>query len=213
MVSGAFSSILCVFCLALAQAAWADSCSSYWDEDNDFHEAQQCSAFCCGYCAKRYCCSEKKYRFTQEKQERCPGSTNNKFKNIGIIVGSIIGSIVPIIVCATLIICCVAPCCFCYKKFRKRRSQRQIVVINSAGNTPQQPTSPFAYLPSYPGYQPVAETEGTCVPSAPPPFYMESTNQAQPVYAHHPSSQPNAPPSHLDELLPPPYNPTYGPNP
>uniref|UniRef100_A0A8C8E4H2 Shisa N-terminal domain-containing protein n=1 Tax=Oryzias sinensis TaxID=183150 RepID=A0A8C8E4H2_9TELE len=48
-----------------------DLCISYRDMDGNFHEARQCSKYCCGDCSFMNCCSDKKLRFTQEKQEQC----------------------------------------------------------------------------------------------------------------------------------------------
>uniref|UniRef100_H2LJ59 Shisa N-terminal domain-containing protein n=1 Tax=Oryzias latipes TaxID=8090 RepID=H2LJ59_ORYLA len=39
--------------------------------DGNFHEARQCSKYCCGDCSFKNCCNDKKLRFTQEKQEQC----------------------------------------------------------------------------------------------------------------------------------------------
>lgn len=148
-------------------------------------------------------------------------SSINKSRHIALIVGSVIGSLVPIIFCISLIICCVAPCCLCYKKCRKRRNQRQIAVITTVNTL--HPVSPTGYQPSYPsGYHFVPTYEGPSIPTAPPPSYLESTNPAystgvfshgQPMYMHQPSSEPHAELPHLDELIQPPYNPSYGPNP
>ncbi|XP_072239070.1 uncharacterized protein [Leuresthes tenuis] len=254
MISATLFSVLHVFCLLVDPAVWvscllisesvcftADYCGSYSDTDNNFHDAKQCPRYCCGKCSKRYCCSDKKDRLTQEKQHR----TCFKFLSLSqdmhaIIVGIICGVVFPIIICVILTICC----CLLCKKCRKRRNQRYIVT------TPQPPTSPSGYQPScrgyqpsypgyqpsypgyqpsYPGYQPscpgyhsVPGHEGPSIPTAPPPSYLESGNpgylpvsfiEGLPMYPLHPPSQPYAQPSLSDELVNPPYNPSYVPDP
>ncbi|KAE8298380.1 Protein shisa-4 Transmembrane protein 58 Precursor [Larimichthys crocea] len=221
MVSSVLSSLVCVFCVILLPAVTGDYCNSYWDKQGQYHEDQQCfiSSFCCGDCYNKYCCSEKKHRLTEEKQDRCTEGYSSARKKIPMILGSVLGSIVPIIFCVCLIICCVAPCCFCYKKCRK--GQRQTVRNGvTVVNAPQQLPSPSGYQPAHPVYQPVPVHPGyggLPNPTAPPPSYMEATNpayspvafnQGQPMYPM--PSQPYAPPNEFVQL---PYNPAYGPNP
>ncbi|XP_070758859.1 protein shisa-5-like [Enoplosus armatus] len=225
MVSSVLSSLVCVLCVILLPAVWADYCSSYWDTDDFYHDTQQCvTQYCCGSCNKKYCCSETKYSLTEEEQEHCPERPYiQKRSRIAIILGSILGSVLPIVLCVGLIICCVAPCCLFYKKCRKRRNQRSRAVRNTTTvvNVPQQPLPASGYQPSYPGYQPVPVQPGhggPPVPTAPPPSYLEATDPAHSPVAFSPGhpmypfpSQPYAPPPHLGELAQPPYNPSYGP--
>nr|XP_046239244.1 protein shisa-5-like isoform X2 [Scatophagus argus] len=227
MVSRTLSALVCVSSVILLPAVWADECSSYWDTDGFYHETQQCvSQYCCGDCNNRYCCNEKKYRLTQEKQESCPGGVSlGQKRKIAILLGSILGSIIPIIVCVGLIICCVAPCCLFYKKCRKGRNQRHqpgTTTTTAVYAAPQQPLSPSGYQPSYPGYQPVPVQPGyggSPDPTAPPPSYLEATNPGHssaafsPGHPMYPLPSQAWPPPHSDELAQPPYNPAYGPNP
>ncbi|XP_070693394.1 protein shisa-5-like [Pempheris klunzingeri] len=226
MVSSALYSLVCVVCVVLLPAVWADDCSSYRDADGYYHDSQQCLSpeFCCGNCNQKFCCTEKKYSLTQES---CPGSMSGYAKktSTAVILGSIFGSIFLIILCI-VIVCCVAPCCLFYKKCRKGRSQRHQIVdvrnTTTAVYAPQQPLSPSGHQPSYPGYQPVPVQrgyggyEGPPIPTAPPPSYMEATDPALSPVAFSPGypmalfpNQPYAPSTHLDELAQPPYNPSY----
>ncbi|XP_038551516.1 protein shisa-4-like [Micropterus salmoides] len=194
-------------CVILLPAVWAGYCSSYWDTDGFFYETQQCrTEFCCGRCNNKYCCSEKKYHLTLEQQEACLAS-NPKKSNLAVLLGSILGCVIPIVLCVALVICFVAPCCLLYKKFRKGPDQRNRTVRNSTTvvNSAQQPLSPFGYQP---GYE---------VPTAPPPSYLEATaldhTQAAFTPGHHFLSQPYALPQHPGGPAQLPYNPSYGPNP
>ncbi|XP_041801292.1 leucine-rich repeat extensin-like protein 5 [Chelmon rostratus] len=154
-----------------------------------------------------------------------PGASSMGYErqsSIVILLGSILGSVFPIILCVALIICCVAPCCLFYKKCRKGRNRRHQSVTNTTTvvNVPMQPLSPSGYQP---GYQPVPVQPGyggPPFPTAPPPSYLEATDPArspaafssgQPMYPL--PGQPYGPPPHLDECEQPPYNPSYGPNP
>uniref|UniRef100_A0A3Q1JSL4 Shisa N-terminal domain-containing protein n=1 Tax=Anabas testudineus TaxID=64144 RepID=A0A3Q1JSL4_ANATE len=163
-----------------------------------------CHRYCCGDCNKRYCCSEKKYRLTQEQQDSCP-------------VRSIFGCIVALIPCVALIICCVTPCCLIHKKCQERP------VITTVIGAPLQPPTPSGHQPSHPGYQPEPVQPGFGdypMPSAPPPSYQEATDPANfpaPFTRGHPM-YPSQPPGQSYELLPlshgfaqHPYNPAYDP--
>uniref|UniRef100_A0AAQ5Z9H2 Shisa N-terminal domain-containing protein n=1 Tax=Amphiprion ocellaris TaxID=80972 RepID=A0AAQ5Z9H2_AMPOC len=106
----------------------AEYCTSYTDWNGVSHRTQQCSMsyYCCGDCTYKYCCRDQTQRITQSQQERScfnqdtlPGVNTNKTNRPGVLLGSILGSVFPIILCVGLIICCVAPCCLCYKKCRK----------------------------------------------------------------------------------------------
>ncbi|XP_071778806.2 protein shisa-5-like isoform X2 [Centroberyx gerrardi] len=241
MVSGVLSSLACALFVTLLPAVSADDCPSYWDTSSDFHDVQQCgSSYCCGTCNKKYCCTDARFRLSQDKQERCTESSGiTKGKRIALLVGSILGTLFPIIICVCLIICCVSPCCFLYKKCQRRRSRRPQTVINTAVvNAPLQPSAPSGHQHpyqggqypggQYPGYQPVPLQFGygaQPMPTAPPPSYMEasyapvsmpySPAPGQPVYPFQHPSQPHALPPHLDDLAHPPYNPSYcdGPSP
>ncbi|XP_030584554.1 protein shisa-5-like [Archocentrus centrarchus] len=203
MVSSLLFSLLCVLCVVVVQAADENDCFSYLDRNDLFHDEQACGRkHCCGECSRRYCCSEKKY---QLNQELCPERSLSLTKSkIAVIVGSTIGTIVLVTLCVSVMICCIAPCCLCYKKCRKRPDQRQIIVINS--NPSQQPP--------HPGYQ--AVPAGPPMPTAPPPSYQEIINPTDfPVPSGHPLkrlSQPCAPPPYSDNPQPPPFNPSYYPN-
>ncbi|XP_044067537.1 protein shisa-5-like [Siniperca chuatsi] len=225
MVSSVLSSLVCVVCVILLPAVCADYCSSYWDTDGFYHDTQQCVTqdFCCGSCEKKHCCSLKKYSL---KQEGCAGSPSDKKKHyIAMLLGSILGTIFPIILCVGLIVCCVAPCCLFYKKCRKGRNHRNQTVLytTAVDNAPQQPLFPSGYQPSYPGYQPVHVLPGyggPAVPSAPPPSYLEATDPAYSPVAFTPGlpmypfpDQPYEPQPHPDKLAQLPYNPSYCPNP
>lgn len=136
------------------------------------------------------------------------------------ILGIVLGTVVPIVVVLVCItICCVVPCCLCYKYCRKPRNQRQIVVTNNVTNMPQPPHSPSGYQASVPGYQAVPH-EDSQLPSAPPPSYMECIGASYPpapfqagqvMYPLTPPNQPGAPPLPPDEVVQPPFNPSYVP--
>lgn len=215
MVSRVLSSLVCVLCVILLPAVWADYCSSYRDMAGYSHDAQQCgSMYCCGDCNHKYCCSDWKQQLSQEKQQHCSGRPNYDKKNkIGTLLGSILGSVFPIILCVGLVICCVAPCCLFYKKCRKGRNQRNQTVVN----VPNQPLSPFGNQPSHPGYQ-LTPTQpgfgGLPFPTAPPTY--EVADPGRPPGAFTPGmqvigypGQPYAPPPNSNELAPLPYNPSY----
>ncbi|XP_077583452.1 protein shisa-5-like [Stigmatopora nigra] len=183
---------------------WADDCSSYWDGSSIHHDGRQCgSMHCCGTCSNRYCCLQKTRQLTQEHQELCGDMPRfEKYTRPAIIVGSIVGVVLPIIFCVGLITCFVAPCCFLYKKCRKRRNSNQHQTVTTTFiAVPAQPVSPPQQPPSQPGYQPVPVPPhygGPIMPSAPmgPPPYIGT------VY----------PPGVLppDQDSQPPYNPSYG---
>ncbi|XP_061730554.1 uncharacterized protein LOC133535088 [Nerophis ophidion] len=60
-----------------------------------------------------------------------------KYAKRAVLLGSILGVVIPLIFCVGLVACFVAPCCFFYKKCRKgRNSQRQNV-----------PTPPLSLYP------------------------------------------------------------------
>ncbi|KAM9860038.1 protein shisa-5-like [Aulostomus maculatus] len=224
MVSTSFSSLVCVLCVILFPIAWADYCTGYWDNLSVYHEVQQCgSIFCCGNCNRKYCCNKQILSFTQEAQGNCVDRPKfEKRSQFAVIAGSILGSIVPLVSCVSLIICCMAPCCLCYKKCRERRRQ---TVVNTVVHIPQQPHASLGYQPSYPGYLPVPVQPGyggPLMPSAPPPTYLEATDpafspggfpQGHPMYPLQPINQPYALPAHPDGLAEPPYNPSYTPYP
>uniref|UniRef100_A0A3Q0STJ7 Shisa N-terminal domain-containing protein n=1 Tax=Amphilophus citrinellus TaxID=61819 RepID=A0A3Q0STJ7_AMPCI len=160
-------------CLCLTE----NDCFSYLERNDLFHDEQACGRkYCCGECSRRYCCSEKKY---QLNQELCPESSFF-FRKIAVILGSTIGTIVLVTLCVSVMICCIAPCCLCYKKCLKRPDQRQIsklatvqsIVINS--NPSQQPP--------HPGYQ--AVPAGPPMPTAPPPSYQEISKLFKYILKH-----------------------------
>ncbi|XP_040890124.1 protein shisa-5-like [Toxotes jaculatrix] len=225
MVWSVSSSLVCVLCVILLPAVWADICTSYRDEDGVYHGVQLCRfQYCCGNCQNKYCCSDQENQLSQKKQEDCPGRpVSAKQINIAAILGGIFATIILIILCVVLIICFLSPSCLFYKKCRKGHNQRrQTVTTTNVVNVPQQPLSPSVYQPSYPGYQPVPALHGyggPPIPTAPPHSYLEASDpthfpapflDGQPMY---PLQPPSALPSHSDELAQPPYNPSYGPNP
>ncbi|KAM9408763.1 uncharacterized protein KZ484_001151 [Pholidichthys leucotaenia] len=219
MATGVLSSLQYVLFVVILPVMLADHCPSYWDSYGDFHNVQHCgSMYCCGDCSKPYCCYDKAKQLTPKNLESCPGrDPHKKGSSTAMIVGIVLGTILLVLPCVGLIICCLAPCCYCYKKFRKRRNQAHISVINTANvvSVPSQPSHPSQPLhPSYPGYQSVPA--GPPIPTAPPLLYTASTNppldpvvfvHGQPV---HPSDQPSLPPPHTDETVQLPYNPSYG---
>ncbi|XP_022604036.1 protein shisa-5-like isoform X1 [Seriola dumerili] len=226
MVSSVLSSLVCVLCVILLPAVWADYCSSYRGTDGLYHDPLQCgSQYCCGDLNKIYCCSEQENRLFQENKEGHFERLSRR-PDIAAIIGSIATIIIPIFICVILIICCVCPCCLLYKKCRERRNgMQQTVITTTVVNPPQPPLTPFGYEPSHPGYQPVPVLHGyggPPMPTAPPPSYLEATYpahspvpypQGQPMYPLPPPGQNYPPPSHLDELVQMPYNPSYRPNP
>nr|XP_057911664.1 protein shisa-4-like [Doryrhamphus excisus] len=129
-----------------------------------------------------------------------------KHAKTAILVGSILGSVIPFIFCVGLCVCFLAPCCFLYKKCRKRQNpRRQNVPTSTFIAVPQQPPRPAQHPLSHPSYQPVPVQPGyggPTIPTAPPPpAYMEAALPAYP--------QPAVPP-HPGQHPQPPYNPSYG---
>uniref|UniRef100_A0A3P8S7E5 Shisa N-terminal domain-containing protein n=1 Tax=Amphiprion percula TaxID=161767 RepID=A0A3P8S7E5_AMPPE len=144
----------------------AKYCTSYTDWNGVSHRTQQCSMsyYCCGDCTYKYCCRDQTQRITQSQQERSCFNQDTL----------ILGSVFPIILCVGLIICCVAPCCLCYKKCRKGGNRTH------TGN-PGYP-HPAPYNPGMPMY-----------PLNPHQVYAEppqSDEHVQPPY--NPSYDPNS---------------------
>ncbi|KAM9361653.1 uncharacterized protein ABDE67_022710 [Symphorus nematophorus] len=216
MVSRVLSSLVCVLCVILLPAVWAEYCKSYTDGYGQYHNTQNCgSQYCCGYCNHKQCCRDQRYRLNQD---RCPGGTGSKDKkkSLPALLGSILGSILPIALCVGLVICCVAPCCFCYKKCRKGGNRSHPPMMDA----PMQPLSPSGYQPGFPGYQPAQPGFGGGLPNPAPPPYMDNHNPGlpgvpygpgQPMYPMLPG-QLFAEPPQSDELEQPPYNPSYDPD-
>ncbi|KAG7494286.1 hypothetical protein JOB18_027495 [Solea senegalensis] len=222
MVSTVLSSLVCILSVILLLPVRADHCSSYLDKDGVYRDIEKCDSYCCGDCSKKYCCSTKEKHLTQEQQEACHESVFSPrsakgINTIGIIVVSIISTILPLL-CVIIITCCLCPCCLIYQKCRKRRNQQQQIVINTThvSNVPGQPVSP--QHPSYPDYQPVPVVHGyggPPMPTAPPHLYMDSTHP--PSFPLHPLQPAGLsyppPPPYSDDLAQPPYNPSHVPNP
>ncbi|XP_061687856.1 protein shisa-5-like [Syngnathoides biaculeatus] len=212
MKSAVLSVLVLVSCIILFPTSCADNCSSYWDDGGLRRDGRQCGGmYCCGTCSDKYCCAEKTQQLTQEEQDLCHDWPRfEKHTRPGILLGSILGAVIPIIFCVGLITCFVAPCCFLYKKCKKRpNSQQRQNVTSTFVAAPTQPASPPQHSPSHPGYQPVpvwAHYAGPAVPTAPvgPPSYMEAV---PPPYS------PGVVAPLPDEHLQPPYNPSYGFNP
>ncbi|XP_037629588.1 protein shisa-5-like [Sebastes umbrosus] len=224
MVSRVLSSVVCVLWVILLPVASDDFCGAFIDTSGRTHPAQTCGPqFCCGTCARRSCCSDRKYRLTLDAQRRCaerPTTTNNdndKKSKLGTLLGSILGSIFPIIICVGLIICCFAPCCLIYKKCRKGGNRGSHTPNTTVINGPQQPfpQPPAApgYQPSHPGYQPVPVDPGfggQPMPTAPPSY-----NPANPAPGGYPAGPPMGPYPGQPMMPYPgqpyatPYNPSY----
>ncbi|TNN82178.1 hypothetical protein EYF80_007546 [Liparis tanakae] len=179
----------------------AGYCGGYEGSNGYRQEAQDCgSQYCCGNCERKYCCSNITQHLSQEVN--CSGSTSDlgTTRLLGNRLGSIMGRILPIV----LVICCVAPCCFFFKKCRigDNQSSSQIMLTSYTPvgeNVPEQSLShPYGYQPAYRGYQRVpAEPHYESRPTlAAPPPYTESTAflAEVPVVAF--SGQPYAPSPH-----------------
>ncbi|XP_059184845.1 protein shisa-5-like [Centropristis striata] len=216
MVSRVSPSLVCVLCVILLPAVWADYCASYRDKNGYTHDAVQCHPyFCCGDCTNRQCCNQKTYYISQAQQEHCSGRGGSEKKSrLATLLGSILGSIFPILLCVGLVICCVAPCCLFYKKCRKGRGRA--APENAIYNVPQPPHNPqphpSGYPSSHPGYQPVPAQPGfggLPFPQA-PPSYGDPNNPpvAYPMFPL-PGRQYAEPPPKADEEAPLPYNPAY----
>ncbi|XP_034388363.1 protein shisa-5-like [Cyclopterus lumpus] len=201
MAPGVLSGRVYVLCLILLPAVWADNCSDYEGSNGYHHQDQQCgSQYCCGNCERKYCCSNKTQRLSQEEEHKCSGSssdlgTKSLFAKR---LGSVIGRILPFM----LIICCVAPCCFFFKKCRIGRNQSPQIVMTSytpaVHNLPEQSLSLYGYQPAYRGYQ--------LVPSQPgygPPPYMETNAFTAGIPIVSFPGQPYAPPPVSTDVLQP----------
>ncbi|XP_037107748.1 protein shisa-5-like [Syngnathus acus] len=204
MVSAVLSFLVFVSCVLFLPTIWADDCSSYWDDSGVRHDGLQCGGMdCCGTCSMKYCCTKEQSRLTQEQQEICDDMPRfAKFSRTAIVLGSILGTVLPIIFCVGLITCFVVPCCCLYKKCRKQHnSRRRQNVTSTFVAAPHQPASPPH--PSHPSYQPVPVHGGPAMPTAPvgPPPYI---GPVPPAYT--PLPLPPRPNEHPQ----PPYNPAYG---
>ncbi|KAL3978769.1 hypothetical protein ACER0C_019831 [Sarotherodon galilaeus] len=186
MPSSILSSLVCVLCVVVVPAVWADHCHSYWDTNGVFHDTQECEKYCCGDCRTKYCCSDIKYSLTEKKQELCFRRSARVKRSYHVeYVG--IGVPVPILVCTGLIICCVTRCCSCCRTSKKKNPSREMItVVNSTTvvNTV---------------YQPVPAA--TPMPTTPPPSYQESVpfTQSQPMRFFQRVSQPSAAALHSDK--------------
>ncbi|XP_026022509.1 protein shisa-5-like [Astatotilapia calliptera] len=185
MPSSILSSLVCVLCVVVVPAVWADHCHSYWDTNGVFHDTQECEKYCCGDCRTKYCCSDIKYNFTEKKQELCFRRSARVKRSYHVeYVG--IGVPVPILVCTGLIICCVTRCCCCCcRTSKKKNPRREIITLTTVVNTVYQPV---------PAATPMLTT--------PPPSYQESVpfTQSQPMDSFQHLSQPSAAALHSDEL-------------
>ncbi|XP_013768099.1 protein shisa-4-like [Pundamilia nyererei] len=181
MPSSILSSLVCVLCVVVVPAAWADHCHSYWDTNGVFHDTQECEKYCCGDCRTKYCCSDIKYNFTEEKQELCFRRSARVKRSYHVeYVG--IGVPIPILVCMGLIICCVTRCCCCRcRTSKKKNPRREIIMLTTV-------------------YQPVPAA--TPMLTTPPPSYQESApfTQLQPMDSFQRVSEPSAAALHSDEL-------------
>uniref|UniRef100_A0A672I929 Shisa N-terminal domain-containing protein n=1 Tax=Salarias fasciatus TaxID=181472 RepID=A0A672I929_SALFA len=109
------------------------------------HDSEQCGVkYCCGDCNQRYCCSDWSYRITQEEQNHC---SDSKSRRTALILGTVLGVLLPLLFCVILFVCCEAHCCVIYK-CRKP-------VTTTIVHSPDEPSCPGQ--PTYPGYQPVLE--------------------------------------------------------
>ncbi|XP_039864974.1 protein shisa-4-like isoform X2 [Simochromis diagramma] len=127
MPSSILSSLVCVLCVVVVPAVWADHCHSYWDTNGVFHDTQECEKYCCGDCRTKYCCSDIKYSFTEKKQELCFRRSARVKRSYHVeYVG--IGVPVPILVCTGLIICCVTRCCSCCRTSKKKNPRQEIII-------------------------------------------------------------------------------------
>ncbi|XP_061544449.1 protein shisa-5-like [Phycodurus eques] len=213
MKSAVLSILVLVSCVILIPTTWADNCSNYWDDSGLRRDGRQCGGmYCCGTCSNKYCCTEKTRQLSQEQQDLCDDRPRfEKHTRPAILLGSILGAVISIIFCMGLVTCFVAPCCFLYKKCKKRRNlQRRQNVTSTFVAAPNQPASLSQHSSSHPGYQPVAVVphyEGPTIPTAlvGPPLYMEAVPPAYPPGV----PQPPLPGEHSQ----PPYNPSYGFNP
>uniref|UniRef100_A0A672IAI1 Shisa N-terminal domain-containing protein n=1 Tax=Salarias fasciatus TaxID=181472 RepID=A0A672IAI1_SALFA len=176
----------------------SDYCSTYVDKYGLKHDSEQCGVkYCCGDCNQRYCCSDWSYRITQEERNMtifyfhpyfvflfyC--SSLSKSRRTALILGTVLGVLLPLLFCVILFVCCEAHCCVIYK-CRKRWRPRpncstgkmhciskvyilSVAVTTTIVHSPEQSVGPSGYQPScpsepscpgqptYPGYQPVLE--------------------------------------------------------
>ncbi|CAJ1050450.1 protein shisa-4-like [Xyrichtys novacula] len=203
MVSRSLSIFVGVLCVILLPAVFADYCTDYVDSNGYYHDQQNCgSYYCCGNCYQMACCKDRTYRISSDEQRLCGGGgggggggSNSKKSKLATLLGSILGSILPVLLCVGLAICCLAPCCFLYKKCRKGRGRGPAVI-----HVPQQPHHPGQ--PSGPGYNPVPVQPGFGGgPSGPPPYFDGNPGAFSPGQPMYPLPNPQ-----------PPYNPAYNPN-
>ncbi|XP_034022064.1 protein shisa-5-like [Thalassophryne amazonica] len=206
MVLKVFSCLVCVLYVILLPTACADECSGFWDIGGIYHETRQCGLlYCCGSCDERFCCINTNSRLDQELCIQTPqrhyGYGGGSHSSI--IFAAIFGSLIPLVIFVTLIICFFAPCCLLYKHCQKQRHQPAIHTTTTVYQLSPQP-GPTAN----PGYQPVPIQPGN-LPMTPPPY----TEYSQPIYPPHRSGPPYSQPPPTEVLVQPPYNPSYAPNP
>ncbi|XP_029908034.1 protein shisa-5-like [Myripristis murdjan] len=208
---------LALLCVTLFPSISADYCTSYWDRNGQYHDLKQCGFdYCCGNCYQKYCCSDSSYRLTADEQRRCPERpVHGGGKSFFTILGSVLGSVFPVITCVGIVICCLCPCCLLYKKCRKRGSRgHQTVVINP----PPQPPTPSGYPQpyygdQYPDFRLLQLQAGPGATAPPPPPYLEDSppgSSAVPVPYDQIALAQGQPeyPSQSD-FAQPPYNPSF----
>ncbi|XP_074524925.1 uncharacterized protein LOC141789424 [Halichoeres trimaculatus] len=204
MTLSAFSTFVGVLCVVLLPAAFAEYCSSFVDRNGNFYDQQSCNnMYCCGNCYQMYCCTDTRYRISPNEQASCSQSSNSdKRKKLSTLLGSILGSVFPILLCVGLVICCVAPCCLFYKKCRKGgRGGSGPVIFRQQPNNPGQPSNP--------GYKPVPGQPGFGGQPQPPAYHDGNPGAFSPGQPMYPL--PNQPYANPGVGPQPPYNPSYNP--
>lgn len=55
-----------IACIAITKVNSLEVCEKHKNLDGTKYEAQNCNAYCCGVCNRRYCCLYRDYRLNQE---------------------------------------------------------------------------------------------------------------------------------------------------
>ncbi|XP_007248476.2 protein shisa-4 [Astyanax mexicanus] len=151
--------------LSVCDVSANEDCLWYVDKNGTWHNGFDCQliSFCCGTCARRYCCLNPAKMITESVQKRCmllrlsPSTIAGIASSILLFVAAI----------ATMVCCFMCSCCYLYQRHQQRgRSSYEAQHIPMASypvepmydvygkpiRNPENPGYPMA--PQYPGVPP-----------------------------------------------------------